>query len=347
MAGSSASFVALAALLAVLAAGPLLADAAPPALDLAKWNRAYKYVAQRVPAALLKSGAAMYDGGSASTATAEPLFPLVGYDVQRQCRGPASAVDAAQAKPGTCQYKPNKDGTFTYWEKQPGDWARLSNCYCYALNVFKGAWCQPGAASGVPLDQHAMTCAQLKKAVLADGAVEVPRAQALAGQPGQGHYIAMMLRPQSSCNFARCQPDFHFVRKDSNGLWSQKAGEAPATNLDAQGALIKDPQAAKLQGQYTQFCGYFHVQPEKMKIGTIPVPNMVGQGISKWKSSGLAVSVEPLAYNAAVDAADASADYAMLQQQQFAIQRGGGNRKLLGSAAARAAGAGAAGPSSV
>lgn len=53
---------------------------------------------------------------------------------------------------------------------------------------------------------------------------------------------------------------------------------------------------------------------------------MVSRGVEKWKDKGLQVSVEPLAYNAEVDAADASTDYAKLQQQMFALQRG---RKLL------------------
>lgn len=112
---------------------PLLVNGAPD-LDLAKWNRAYKYEALHVPAALLKPASALYDGGSAD-AYVEPLFPLVGYDVQRQCKGPAAKLDATQVKPGTCQYKVNKDGSYSYWEKQPGDWSRLSNCYCYALDV--------------------------------------------------------------------------------------------------------------------------------------------------------------------------------------------------------------------
>lgn len=71
-----------------------------------------------------------------------------------------------------------------------------------------------------------------------------------------------------------------------------------------------------------------------MNIGTIPVPNLVSRGVEKWKSSGLKVAVQPLAYNAAVDAVDTQADYAAVQQRQFAVQRGeapsaGGNRKLL------------------
>jgi hypothetical protein len=396
-------------------------------LQLEQWNRAYLYEAQQVPAALLQ-GSALYDGGSAGST--DPIFPLVGYDVKAQCKGPGSAVDPTQVKPGTCQYRANKDGTFTYWEKQPGDWARMSNCYCYALNIFKAAWCQPGAATGVNIDQNSMSCASLKKALVADGAKEVTAAQALNTKAPTGHYIAMMFRPQSSCNFARCQPDFHFMRKDSNGMWSHKAGEAPAANKDANGALIKDPKTAKISGQYTgvcvcmcacvraltshrcavasvhatparravvvglvhghhgamhsqvfgmlkrrglpgprhqpykvlayldatatvacsgqpvtcwpcaaavvhcvEFCGYFHVEPAKMKVGTIPVPNLVSRGVEKWKSSGLKVSVQPLAYNAAVDAVDAAADYSAVQQRQFAVQRGetpaGGNRKLL------------------
>jgi len=96
-----------------------------------------------------------------------------------------------------------------------------------------------------------MTCASLKKALIADGAKEVTAAQALNTKAPTGHYIAMLLRPQSSCNFARCQPDFHFMRKDSNGHWSHKAGEAPATNKDANGALITDPKTAPISGQYT------------------------------------------------------------------------------------------------
>lgn len=222
-------------------------------LQLGKWNAPYLYEATGVPASALmgSSSSALMDGGSAGP-SAEPLFPLVGYDVKTQCKGPNSpALDPTQVKPGTCQYRANKDDTFTYWEKQPGDWARMSNCYCYALDVFKAAWCQPGAATGVDVEPNSMSCAVLKKALLADGAKDVTAAQALNTQAPTGHYIAMMMRPQSSCNFARCQPDFHFMRKDSNGLWSHKAGEAPAANKDSNGALIKDPKAAKISGQYT------------------------------------------------------------------------------------------------
>lgn len=108
-----------------MALGPLAPNQQTNQLD--KWNRAYLYEARSVPAALLQ-GSALMDGGAAGS-SAEPMFPLLGFDVKRQCKGPGSAVDPTTVKPGTCHYAPNKDGTFTYWEKQPGEWARMSNCY--------------------------------------------------------------------------------------------------------------------------------------------------------------------------------------------------------------------------
>jgi hypothetical protein len=38
--------------------------------------------------------------------------------------------------------------------------------------------------------------------------------------------------------------DFHWYRLDNNGLWSQKAGSSPATNVDGDGNLITDPREA-------------------------------------------------------------------------------------------------------
>jgi len=102
-------------IVAAAACVDVVSAAGPPSLDLAKWNAQNKYIATSVPAALFHRGAALFDGGSANVAYQEPLFPLVGYDVQRQCRGPKANLAPTQAKPGTCQYKPNKDGTFTYW----------------------------------------------------------------------------------------------------------------------------------------------------------------------------------------------------------------------------------------
>lgn len=49
-----------------------------------------------------------------------------------------------------------------------------------------------------------MTCAKLTARLAADGATPVARASAVEGPASPlegGHYIAMWLRPQSSCNF--------------------------------------------------------------------------------------------------------------------------------------------------
>lgn len=39
-------------------------------------------------------------------------------------------------------------------------------------------------------------------------------------------------------------PDFHFARRDAVGAWSQKVGEAPATDRDSAGRPITDPEVS-------------------------------------------------------------------------------------------------------
>lgn len=40
--------------------------------------------------------------------------------------------------------------------------------------------------------------------------------------------------------------DFHLLRQDAGGLWSQKRGSAPVNNLDAAGRPITNPLGADL-----------------------------------------------------------------------------------------------------
>jgi hypothetical protein len=72
--------------------------------------------------------------------------------------------------------------------------------------------------------------------------------------------------------------DYHFLRQDSNGYFSQKSGGLPVTNLDAFGHRIFDVQLANHNWHperpnnlnYDRFCGYFCVprkQPLWIKIG--------------------------------------------------------------------------------
>jgi hypothetical protein len=67
--------------------------------------------------------------------------------------------------------------------------------------------------------------------------------------------------------------DYHWYRQDSNGLWSQKHGNAPVTNLDESGHLITNPETCNRDGtaagmpNYTDFCGYFYVPAGGIKTG--------------------------------------------------------------------------------
>jgi len=261
----------------------------------------------------------------------EPMFPTVGYNVLLQCKGPGKTVDFTQERAGACSFSPNADNTFTYKEKQAGDRARLSNCYCYALEKFAGGWCYPGQGGGAgELQQDKMSCPDLAKRVIADGGLPATKEEALSGQPAVGHYVALMYRSSEGCGGGpRCMPDFHFLRKDSNGFWSQKLGEAPVTNLDRSGNTISNPEAVAKDGGYDQFCGYFKVVPNQMRVGTVKVPDGVSVGLNRWQSKGFKVQVTPLPYSA-LDGENYYAQQERLQQQQRGSQQQGGRKLLRG-----------------
>ncbi|KAI8467160.1 MAG: hypothetical protein J3K34DRAFT_523984 [Monoraphidium minutum] len=294
-----------------------------------------RYEASGVPEALLFGQ---------PSAGGPPLFPLDrGWDVEAACHGPSRPFPSpeAQRAPGACEYQPTGDRTYNFWQKLPGDRLRLSNCYCYALDRFEGGWCFPGQGGGMgELLQNEMTCGGLAARAAADGAAPAPRSAAVGGpQPREGHYIALFLRPQEACDFPHCGPDFHLLRRDASGTWSHKAGETPATDRDANGAVITDPEAAALRGTYTQYCGYFHVVPPAMRVGThAAAPDRATSGLQRWRAAGLAVEVAPLPYDPAGDVVDDAARrrgaeaMARLQRGEAAVedrpasgQGGGGN----------------------
>ena len=66
--------------------------------------------------------------------------------------------------------------------------------------------------------------------------------------------------------------DYHYLREDNDGSWSQKSGARPVTNLDAGGHQIWDPQLCDLNYSnhegvlnYDIFCGYMCV-PRKRPL---------------------------------------------------------------------------------
>ena len=342
----------LAAVVALALLAPRAALAAAPAYDEAAWNRAYSYetvvpnqvwTVNRLPA---KESA-----GPAKEAAfySKPLFPLDGFDVKAHCREGKPAQDEP-TKPGQCWYAFDKaTQTWRYGEVAPGAPSRTANCYCYALDKpTTGDFCMPGKGGGFGADMEMMgprsgggkmTCGWLKQAVEADGAVAVSRAAAMGASPSPkegGHYMAMWLRDTSDCEAAngkipRCMPDFHFARRDASGRWSHKAGDAPVSDKDLSGKPMTDPEKADLSAMgYGHFCGYYRVDPAKMKVAGTGMGSVdrVQIGLKQWRAAGLKVQVTPLAYDAATQAPDVAAAQRAAMEAQRA-QRGGGSRRLL------------------
>lgn len=107
---------ATALLLAVLFSPMLQSSlAASPPLELAKWNKAYKLTVNNI--------------NSIELATYNLIEPGCSKDFDS---------NAARVPLGSCFYRQNTGGTYSKWNKLAGDWRVNSNCYCYALNVYKG-----------------------------------------------------------------------------------------------------------------------------------------------------------------------------------------------------------------
>ena len=158
------------------------------------------------------------------------------------------------------------------------------NCFSYAMNVIddkqivscmKDPQCnipfhQPGSVSGWPKfnDTDPKTCPNMIARLLGDNPAILPSAFELRC-PKNTSKIALIVDEDE---------DYHFLRQDSNGYFSQKSGALPVTNLDAFKHKIFDVQLANHNWtrkdddplNYDRFCGYFCVprnKPLYMKIG--------------------------------------------------------------------------------
>lgn len=318
---------------------PLLAAAAVPAaalpFDPATWNAYFNVSTARIPEATFFRTSALGEDGKI---TPSPIFPLGGFNVQSTCND-ANAngwLDGdAKNVPGACEYwKDPKDNTYRYWQKVPGDALTRTNCYAYSLaKPTAASWGMPGASApnAPPPDPRDFNCKALGEGVETDGGRKVTRDEVFRSPDATpeegGYYIALLVRPRSGCFFSSCTPDFHFLRRDDGGRWSEKMGATPVVNVDVEGKPIDDPQKAKLGGGYTDFCGYYAVDPATMRMGTMAVPDLIDAGITKWKEEGLSVSKTPLAYLPGVDDVDPVA----LQQERMRSQQRG--RRLMMEAA--------------
>jgi hypothetical protein len=132
------------------------------------------------------------------------------------------------------------------------------------------------AAAGCSGAQHHASGA----AAAADGE---PAAAAAAGQH---HYIALALWPNR---------DYHFLRRDAGGAWSQKRGDTFVTNTLPDGRLISDAEDPAVLGGYTQFCGYFRVQTALHNASaTNWTYSSVPARLAEARARGYSVDVTPL-----------------------------------------------------
>ena len=158
------------------------------------------------------------------------------------------------------------------------------NCFSYAMNIMDTRqikacledpncdvpFHQPGSISGWPRfnNEDPKTCPNMIARLLGDNPVILPSAFELRCPRGTSKIALIVDEDQ----------DYHFLRQDSNGYFSQKGGAQPVTNLDAQGHKIFDVQLANHNHDrgssdplnYDRFCGYFCVprdRPLFVKIG--------------------------------------------------------------------------------
>jgi hypothetical protein len=121
-----------------------------------------------------------------------------------------------------------------------------NNCYNYGNNKRTDTFAQPGRQSGdYP---NPMTCTEVGNAAVNDGVLRVPASGVC---PGTEDKIALVVDPGT---------DYHWYRLGTDGMWTHKPGGTQATNLDASGNPITNPETAdRCSGYlcYTDFCGYF------------------------------------------------------------------------------------------
>lgn len=144
-----------------------------------------------------------------------------------------------------------------------------NNCYNYACDIQNNTFARPGSGGNAPFPSPynpitgtgGYSCNDLTAAASADGLVPVRQDQ---GCPQCCFKVALVLRLYDPSN-PESGIDFHWYRHDNNGTWSHKIGKTSATNQDASGNMIDDPEQAD-RGGYNQFCSYFCVCKSRVTI---------------------------------------------------------------------------------
>ena len=221
-----------------------------------------------------------------------PVIPATGARGQCQClkycRNPALPGEAF------CKHHLRQcplGSPLTHWEPKyrPDIWnnneyIKLShNCFAYAMNTIekkqverckKDKYCdtpfhQPGLSAkyGPFYVDVPKTCPGLVVRILGDNP-DITRTTFEKKCPAKTSKVALVIDEDE---------DYHFLRQDSNGFWSQKSGGRAVTNKDASGHKIWNPQLSYMNYKdgkntlnYDIFCSYLCVPRDKslnLKVG--------------------------------------------------------------------------------
>lgn len=143
----------------------------------------------------------------------------------------------------------------------PGKWnnnqtvLRNNNCYNYGNDTITNTFAQPGRGTGQS-GPNPPACAGTSAAAIRDGLKSIPNPDI---SPVEGHICALVVSTTPAFF------DYHWYRRDNNGMWSHKPGQTAARNTDNAGKLISDPRNCD-RGPYNNFCGFFTTIPGKIMI---------------------------------------------------------------------------------
>lgn len=129
---------------------------------------------------------------------------------------------------------------------------------------------QPGNISGYPplgdkiWGKKKKLCRKLNERVLSDNKGIFNRTK--KRECPKNHYKGVMFVGSK-------RGDYHFYRRDRDGLWSHKFGRGKPVKIDTDGKLIKDPEKAKKEykrapgfmGKRSELCKYYCLPMDRRK----------------------------------------------------------------------------------
>ncbi len=150
---------------------------------------------------------------------------------------------------GAPVYQPN------LWNSALGEKRRENiNCYSYALNIAECGWGLPGYLQSAKSPNLIWNADNIKVGLERDGLLSIDKEDLTDLDI---HVVAAFSRKMMRNKELY---DFHFFRRDDNGFWSHKNGNAEVLCRDFLGRRITDPENAFVNK--VDFLGYWKVPEE-------------------------------------------------------------------------------------